>query len=130
MDKWTNLRPSGSTRRTHLAERQQLLDLPPISWHKYQATNAKVRYEIMKGPAKHTECHVVCTDIRFSIYLDNEDSKSGLTEFAVVLTDRLVIFCSVDKVWRIQVHWPGSCSAGCSASFWKIRMPSSEFTSV
>jgi hypothetical protein len=84
----------------------------------------------MTGSTKHTECHVVCTDIRFSMYLHNEDIKSGLTDVAVESTDRLVIFCSVDEVWRIQVHWPRSCSAGCSASFWEIRMPSSEFTSV
>jgi hypothetical protein len=63
-------------------------------------------------------------------YRDNGDGKSGLTDVTVELIDRLVIFGSVDDVRRIQVHWPGSFSAGCSASLWEIRMASSDFTSV
>jgi hypothetical protein len=61
---------------------------------------------------------------------DNVDGISGLTSVAVELIDRLVIFSSVDDVRRIHVHWPGSFSAGCSASLWKIRMAGSDFTSI
>jgi hypothetical protein len=51
----------------------------------------------------------------------------ALTNIAVESTKCLVIFGSVNNVKRIQVHWPGGFSTGCSTPLWEIRMSGGDF---
>ena len=85
----------------------------------------------MKVSAAHTECHVVPTEIQFSIFDCNDGhAKAGHTVITMKIINRLVIFSSVDDVRCIQVHWPRCFSADCSAPLCETRMASEDFTSV
>jgi len=52
------------------------------------------------------------------------------TAVTIVLIDRLVIFCCVYQIRRIQVHRPSRFSADRSTSLWETRMADGDFTSV